>query len=166
MRLPFHGDDSFGKGGHCHGSTPAPAAAECISCLRSSGSALLTWLCMAALRYVHAGELLCCQSTGLLLRQREQQLEPEGIRAIEIVPAAEGAAPLKQLQLLDLAASRILLQHKACVEGDGPSQSTVVTPNLWCRLTSGLIASMQQKASAGASLASSLILWRPSASSY
>ena len=75
---------------------PASAAAECISCLRSSGSALLTGLRMAALRQVHAGKLLCCQGAGLLLRQREQQLEPESVCAIEIVPAVEGVAPLKQ----------------------------------------------------------------------
>ena len=72
---------------------------------------------MAALRYVHAGKLLCCQSTGLLLRQREQELEPEGVRAIQIVPAAEGAAPLNKLHALTVL--YILLQQKACMEGSG-----------------------------------------------
>ena len=117
---------SSSKGPHCHGSTPASAAPERISCLHSSGSALLTGLRMAALRNVHAGKLLCCQSAGLLLRQREQQLQPEGIRAIEIVPAAEGAASLKTLHALTVL--HILLQQKACMEGSGFNEIDAPTP--------------------------------------
>ena len=88
---------------------------------------------MAALCNVHAGKLLRCQSAGLLLGQREQQLEPESICAVEVVPAAGGATPLKDL--LILAASDTHLQQNACMEGDGLCQ--LLAPAQWRRLASG-----------------------------
>ena len=114
---------------------------------------------MAALRHVHACKLLCCQSTGLLLRQREQQLEPESVRTIEVVPAAEGAAPLKDHMTWQL-------QTYSC--GIKPAWKGMVLVNVWLQPNgAGWHHASQHQCSpligsVDTSLGVSLMLWKPS----